>query len=42
MNFAIQTFGCKVNAYESEVMTESCLQAGFNLVEINDKNKEFA
>ena len=36
MTFKIYTLGCKVNTYESNVMTENLKKAGFNLVDINE------
>jgi threonylcarbamoyladenosine tRNA methylthiotransferase MtaB len=36
MNFQIITLGCKVNQYESQVMTEIMLKSGFSLSENKD------
>ncbi len=35
MFFSVQTFGCKVNSYETEVMIESCKKAGFIYTDVN-------
>ena len=37
MTFKIYTLGCKVNTYESNVMTEKLNEAGFKLVDINEQ-----
>ena len=36
MTFKIYTLGCKVNAYESNVMTEKMQQSGFKLVDMGE------
>ena len=36
MTFKIITLGCKVNQYESQVMTEIMLKDGFSLVQEDD------
>lgn len=36
MTFKIYTLGCKVNAYESNVMAEKMQKSGFNLVSIEE------
>ena len=36
MTFKIFTLGCKVNQYESQVMTEIMLKDGFSLVQEDD------
>ena len=38
MTFKIITLGCKVNTYESEVMQEHLLKAGYKLVEEDAKS----
>ena len=38
MTFKIYTLGCKVNAYESNVMSEKLKKAGFNEVEQNEQS----
>ncbi|MBR1453400.1 MAG: radical SAM protein [Lachnospiraceae bacterium] len=37
--FTIKTIGCKVNTYESNVIKEKLLNAGFEYIDIEDKNK---
>ena len=37
MNFTIETLGCKVNQYESQVMLESLEKEGFNYVSLPEK-----
>ena len=39
MNFAIYNFGCKVNQYESQVMTELMINRGYEYI---DENKDSA
>ena len=37
MNFTIETLGCKVNQYESEVMLEDLEKEGFKYVSLPEK-----
>lgn len=37
MTFAIHTFGCKVNIYESEYVTNLMQEKGYKMIEITDK-----
>lgn len=37
--FTIKTIGCKVNTYESNVIKEKLLNAGFEFIDVEDKDK---
>ena len=39
MNFAIHTFGCKVNIYESEYITNLLLDNGYKMLDFNDSKE---
>ena len=38
MKFAIHTFGCKVNIYESEYIINLMQNNGYNLVDFNEES----